>query len=89
MPEPQSSPKTDHEKGFHIFVNGRPREVTDHRMTYEAVVELAFPGPNDPNTVVFTVTYANPHGHDGTLVAGQSVEVKEGMSFVVSKTNRS
>jgi len=77
------------DKLIHITVNGRPRTVSEHRLTYAEVVELAFPGtPADPN-VVFTVSYADPNGHDGTLAEGQTVRVHEGMSFVVRKTARS
>ena len=78
-----------HEKTFNIVINGRPREVTDHKLTYQQVVKLAFPNDApDPNTV-YTVAYANPHGKDGTLVEGQDVTVKDGMSFNVTKTSRS
>ena len=82
--------KTDGaDKPVHITVNGRPRTVSEHRLTYAEVVELAFPGtPPDPN-VIFTVSYADPHGHDGTLAPGQTVRLQDGMSFVVRKTARS
>ena len=77
------------DKTFKIVVNGRQREVTDHKLTYQQVVKLAFPDDQpDPDTV-YTVAYANPHGKDGTLVDGQDVVVKDGMSFNVSKTSRS
>jgi hypothetical protein len=78
-----------HDKAVKIIVNGRPREVTEHRLTYQQVIKLAFPDdPADPN-IIYTVAYASPHGRDGTLAEGQDVEVKEGMSFNVGKTNRS
>lgn len=74
-------------KSFEIFVNGTPETVTDHRISYGQVVRLAFPqGPFD---VLYSVSYANIHGKDGTLALGQETEVKEGMSFNVIKTNRS
>lgn len=77
------------EKTFHIIVNGRPRAVTDRRLSYAEVVHLAYPDcPADPN-VIFTVSYANPHGRDGTLADGQEVPVRDGMSFCVGKTGRS
>ena len=73
-----------------IIVNGREREFTGHRITYEEAVALAYPGEQTGgDTTVYTVAYANPHGKDGTLVAGKSVEVHEGMVFNVTKTNRS
>ena len=78
-----------HHHEEHVFINGRPRTVTGHRLTYADVVKLAFPNePFDP-TAIFTVSYAEPNGHDGTLAEGQSVEVHNGMSFNVGKAGRS
>lgn len=76
-------------KTYRITVNGRPREVSDHKLSYEDVVRLAFPEDQPDPNLVYTVSYANPHGRDGTLAAGQEVTVKDGMSFNVGKTNRS
>lgn len=76
-------------KTYQITVNGRPREVRDHKLSYEDVVRLAFPEDQPDASLVYTVSYANPHGRDGTLAAGQEVTVKDGMSFNVGKTNRS
>lgn len=72
-----------------VIVNGRPREVTAKTVSYEEIVKLAFPDEPSNQDIDFTVAYANPHGKDGTLVAGQGVHVKEGMVFNVTKTNRS
>lgn len=72
-----------------IIVNGRPREVTEHKLTYLEVVELAFPGAQPAPNIVYTVTYSNPHGHDGSLVEGQDVVVKDGMIFNVARTDQS
>lgn len=75
------------EKLYNIVINGQPETVTDHHLSYEQVVHLAFPaGPFD---ILYSVSYANPHGHDGTLAPGQQTVVKDGMSFNVIKTNRS
>jgi hypothetical protein len=77
-----------HHKLPHVFiVNGRPRETFKDELTYDEVVRMAF-GEPEPD-VVYTVAYANPHGHDGTLAEGQSVKVKNGMVFNVTRTNRS
>ena len=78
-----------HNKTYNIILNGTPVIVEDHRLSYEAVVALAFPNDPKDENIVYTVTYANPHGRDGTLAAGQDVTVKDGMSFNVRKTNRS
>lgn len=76
-----------HEKSFAIVVNGTPEVWTDHIITYEQAVQLAFPG--GPADLLYTVSYANPHGKDGTLAPGQKTVIKDGMSFNVGKTNRS
>lgn len=78
-----------HDKAYTIIVNGRQRTVDVHKLSYWEVVQLAYPDAAHEEAVVYTVTYANPHGRDGTLAEGQDVTVKEGMSFNVSKTNRS
>lgn len=76
-------------KVVQIIVNGRSREVIGKKISYEEVVTLAFPDDPSNQDVDFTVAYANPHGRDGELVATQEVQVKEGMVFNVTKTNRS
>lgn len=76
-------------KTYSIIVNGRPREVTEHKLTYLQVVQLAFPGEVPTATTVFTVTYSNPHGKDGSLVDGQDVVIKDGEIFNVRKTDQS
>lgn len=78
-----------HHKTIQIVVNGRHREVTQTKLSYQEVVQLAFPDDQPDPNLVYTVAYANPHGKDGTLVNGQEVVVKEGMVFNVSKTHRS
>lgn len=79
-----------HEKEVTIIVNARPKVVTKKEMTFEEIVALAFDGSEGPNTL-FTVTYSK--GEDrkptGTLVAGESVKIKEGMVFNVKPTVRS
>jgi len=79
--------ETHKPKIHEIFVNSKPRQFEGASISYEQAVRLAFPeGPFD---VIFTVAYANPHGHDGTLAPGQSTAVHDEMEFVVRKTNRS
>src|SRR4051794_27057966 len=76
-----------HDKTFNIIVNGTQEVWTDHRITYEQVVQLAYPG--SPTDILFTVSFANPHGKDGTLAPSQETQVKDGITFNVGKTNRS
>ncbi len=89
MSNTNSAEAPGHTKTYSIIVNGRPREVSDHTLTYLQVVQLAYPGEVPTETIVFTVTYSNPHGRDGSLVAGEKVTIKDGMIFNVRKTDRS
>lgn len=75
------------DKSFTIVVNGTPEVWSDQHITYEQAVQLAFPG--GPTDLLYTVSYASPHGKDGTLAPGQKTVVKDGMIFNVGKTNRS
>ncbi len=76
---------------YEIVVNARVRVVNDKSVTYEQVVELAFPGSHDPN-VVFSMTFrhAASKPHSGELGAGGHVEVKKkGTIFNVTKAVQS
>jgi hypothetical protein len=77
-------------KSYVIVVNGTPHTVPSDVVSYEEVVKLAYPTPPAPNTV-YSVTYekAKKHPHEGDLVAGRSVEVKDGTEFDVTPTGKS
>jgi hypothetical protein len=78
----------DKTKTVTIIVNTRPHEWSDKEITFEQVVELAFPGqPYDPAGT--TVEYSRGPGADKSLRPGQSVHVKDGMVFDVEAANRS
>jgi hypothetical protein len=64
--------------------------VTDRVVTFEQIVQLAFPGSHEPD-VVFSMTYrhAASKPHAGELGAGGIVEVKKGTVFNVTRTIRS
>ncbi|MEO3862102.1 multiubiquitin domain-containing protein [Acrocarpospora sp. B8E8] len=74
-----------------IIVNTRSRPWESKAITFEQVVELAYPGqpPTEQNT--YTVRYSRGHdGHgSGSLTAGRSVNVKNGMVFDVIRTSQS
>jgi hypothetical protein len=76
---------------FEIIVNSRVRTVNERTVTFEQIVQLAFPGQHNPN-VVFSVTYRHAASmpHAGELGAGGSVDVKkEGTIFNVTRTVQS
>lgn len=71
-----------------IIVNTRPHEWLERLITFEQVVELAFPGqPYDPAGT--TVEYSRGHGADKSLRPGHHVNVKDGMVFDVEPAIRS
>lgn len=76
-------------KTYSIVVNGRPRTITEQKLSYVEAVNLAYPGEQPSELISFTVTYSNPHGKDGSLVAGQQTKVHDGMIVNVHKTDRS
>ncbi|MDB5575339.1 MAG: hypothetical protein JWR80_515 [Bradyrhizobium sp.] len=76
---------------FEIRVNTRPHEVAAPRVTFEQVVQLAFPGAHAAN-VVFSMTYRHAAStpHAGELGAGGSVDVqRKGTVFNVTRTVQS
>jgi len=81
----------DHEKEITIFVNGRPKVVTKKEMSFWEIVALAFDNPAPGPQIFFTVAYRK--GDDkkpkGTLVEGETVNVKDGMIFDVTRTDKS
>lgn len=84
-----TAPKRPQE--FEIVVNARPRVVTLRTVTFEQVVQLAFPGQHQTN-VVFSMTYRHAAStpHAGELGAGGSVDVKKkGTVFNVTRTVQS
>lgn len=85
----ETSPKQPAD--YEIVVNARPRTVTDRQVTFEQVVQFAFPGQHDP-TVVFSMTYrhAASKPHAGELGPGGVVRVKKkGTVFNVTRTVKS
>jgi hypothetical protein len=75
-----------------IVVNTKEKIVEKNKeISFEEIVSLAYDGnpPTGPY-IEFTVMYRRGQGNkDGSLVAGKTVKVKEGMVFSVSATDRS
>ena len=74
-----------------IIVNGRDHEVQKAKLTFEEIVELGL-GKYDSNpAIAYTVSYSK--GEDkkpkGVLARGDSVMVKDGMIFNVTRTDKS
>lgn len=74
-----------------IFVNTRSHILAEKKISFEQVIDLAYPDQPATESDSFTVRYSRGNdGHgSGTLAAGQEVPVKKGMVFDVYRTTRS
>ncbi len=74
-----------------IFVNTRPHLIEKKEaISFEEVVAIGYPTAPAGTNVAYSVMYERADGsHDGSLVPGQSVGVREGMRFDVTATDRS
>lgn len=85
--------KAEHDKPrtVDLIINTRAKPWSEETINYDQVVALAaLPLPQGQNPS-FTIIYEDGPGKNpsGTLVAGQSVRVKNEMVFHVTPTNRS
>jgi hypothetical protein len=73
-----------------IFVNGTPYEVNKGRISYEQLLAL-INAPPLPEGKRYAVQFSkgNNDKPTGTLIEGESVEVKKDMEFDVTPANRS
>lgn len=78
------------QSNIEIIVNSRPKMVPGPAITFEQIVQLAFPGSHNPNTV-FSITYRKAASvpSEGELGAGGSVKIKTGTIFNVTQTDKS
>lgn len=88
-----SNDEHDHEKPrlVTIIINTRSYEVPKNDLLFEELAQLAYPDSPGGENISFTIGFRNGHGNkpEGSLVAGQSVKVKEGMIFNVVRTDKS
>ena len=79
-----------HIKEIQIIVNGAPNVIASDIVSYEMVVNIAYPVPPSPDTR-FTVTFRNAkEPKEGSLAPGGTVEVKQhGTIFNVKATGKS
>ena len=96
MSETSQNTANDHERHDHaklvsITVNARRKSVPKGEISFEAVVELAFPSLPSSDLTVYTVDYRKGEGdrQSGSLTIGHSVRVKEDMIFNVVPTDKS
>lgn len=74
-----------------LMVNGKEKSWNEPTITFVQVVILAFGNYVENDNVIYTVTYAKGPvvNLEGTMVKGDTVDVKQKMIFNVTSTNRS
>lgn len=73
-----------------IVINGTEYEVPKERISYEELLAL-IEAPALPDGQRYSVQYSKGHNSKptGTLIEGESVQVKKDMEFDVTPANRS
>ena len=76
---------------FEIVINGGQHVVPRRRLTFEDIVRLAFTDAIFNDDIVYTVTFKRgpEQNREGSLVAGESVLVNNGMIFNAKRTDKS
>lgn len=90
--EQQNQNETEaHKHPIEIVVDGQQKTVPNRDVSWDEVVDLAFPGERQNDQLTFVVTYSNAaHDKSGILAQGATVRVKEkDTSFNVAKHRRS
>ena len=79
------------EKEITVIINGTPEIVTEKKLSFAQIVELAYGHPPEGGYIVYTVTYERGHGNkpEGSIIEGDELRVKEGMLINVTRTDKS
>lgn len=78
-------------KGFDIIINGREHHVDSDQVSYDYVVDNAYPDGGRGELIIYTVLYYEGAGRpgEGGLDEDQAVKIKDGTIFNVTRTDRS
>ena len=81
----------DTNKGFNIIVNGTPHTVPNDDVSFDQVVDIAYPNGGRGPLITDTVDFYKGAGRppESKLTQGQSAKVKDGTVFNVTRTDRS
>lgn len=77
------------EKTYTIKVNGRERTVTVKKQSYRDIATLAYPDANFEQFLYTITFFKGEGGHEGDLVEGETVTVKDDMVFNVRRSDKS
>ena len=87
----EDTQEQERKKEIKIFVNSEPKEVTKEILTYADVVFLEWGDePPQGENVQISITFKKAkEPHEGSLLPGGSVEIKEGTRFSVRASDKS
>lgn len=79
------------DKGIRIIIDGTPHIVPTDEVTFDTVVNLAYPDGGRGEFITYTVTFYNGGGRpmEGALAEDEMAKVKDGTVFNVTRTDRS
>ena len=81
----------DADKQNDIIVNGTSHPVSGDEVSFDQVVDIAYPDGGRGPLITYTVNFYNGAGRppEGKLIEGQVAKVKDGTVFNVTRTDRS
>lgn len=83
--------ESNEKKGVQIYVNARPKDWSEKKISFEQVITLAFGSYSDDENIDYTVSFSkgDDSKKEGTLTKGEDVKVKNGMVFNATRTDKS
>lgn len=90
-PQSQGNQGQGPDRTITIYVNTDPHPVEHGKLTFQQLVQLAYPDKAADPKILFKISYRRGKGHSElmTLAEGGNVEPQEGMIFNVAYENRS
>ncbi len=81
----------DADKQIDIIVNGTHHPVPGDEVSFDQVVDIAYPDGGRGPLITYTVNFYNGAGRppEGKLIEGKDAKVKDGTVFNVTRTDRS
>lgn len=67
-PHRDHHPHPDHQHTIEIIVNSRVRQVHERELSYAEILELAFPGASNTDTIIYTISVLAQRERDRGVV---------------------
>lgn len=84
-------PRVKKNQTFDIIINGTPYRVRKERISFDEIVDLAYPDGNRGALIKFTVNFYKGAGRpvEGKVTKRRKIKIKDGTVFNVTRTDRS